>query len=145
MSIPFRLEHIAVNSFSINEKETLEDVKLGFSTGFAIDTEKRFVILQVKLKVTKEKVTKALFSLKVSFIFDIEKEAWEKEFVDSKFILKKELATHFLVLAVGTLRGILVVKLQNSMYSDFLLPTLNLSDYFKEDIEISNVVNQNEE
>jgi hypothetical protein len=53
-----------------------------------------------------------------------------------QFTLPKSIATHFVVLAVGTLRGVLHAKVENTFLNGFLMPTINVTEMVKEDIRI---------
>jgi len=52
-------------------------------------------------------------------------------------ILPVSLITHMAVLTVGTARGILHSKTENTKFNKYLLPTINVTESLKSDIAIA--------
>ncbi|MFV8342173.1 hypothetical protein [Flavobacterium sp. XS2P39] len=60
--------------------------------------------------------------------FDIEENSWNKNIVSNKKItLPKHFLEHICVITVGTSRGILHAKTENTFFNRFIIPTLNVS------------------
>ena len=80
--------------------------------------------------------------LKCESSFEIEIQSFEKfKFNKNLIRLPKALLTHLGVLTVGTARGILHSKVENSKFSFLLLPTINVTEMIKEDMEFHRVEN----
>ena len=69
--------------------------------------------------------------------FQIEEIAWNSFCQDAeKIVIPKEFATHLLVLTIGTLRGVLHSKTENTEYNNFVLPTINVTEMINSDVEL---------
>ena len=70
--------------------------------------------------------------------FEIIEEHWDSLFNKETKELKlpKALALHLVMLTVGTLRGVLHAKTENTPYNKFFIPTINVNDLVKEDLLI---------
>ncbi|MNF83316.1 hypothetical protein D3C84_656380 [compost metagenome] len=67
--------------------------------------------------------------------FDIEEESWNKNVLSNKIVtLPKHLLEHLCVITVGTSRGILHAKTENTSFNKFIIPTLNVTTLVEKDI-----------
>lgn len=137
--ITFALLHISTEQFAVipgsydDKKEDLE-----FETivrfGFDPDPEKRIVSSFVAINFMQEK--NPFLILEIACHFQIVSEHWSKIFNTETNVLTVPigLARHFVMLCVGTLRGVLHAKTENSVYNKFYLPTINVNDLVKTDV-----------
>ena len=74
--------------------------------------------------------------LEVKAFFEIEKKDFKNKVKqdDGSYLVAKGLAVHFAVLAVGSARGILHAKTEDSIYNDYLLPTIDVKQMVEEDV-----------
>ena len=79
--------------------------------------------------------------LEIGCHFEIIKEHWNTIFNSNTNELKlsKELARHLVMLTVGTLRGVLHAKTENTPFNMFLFPTINVTEMVKEDVTIETI------
>jgi hypothetical protein len=137
--IQFKLHTIKTEQFAI-----IDDVSIN-SDPITLDSNYRFGAIGAERIVTvvvnyKFKTPKGVFLIiEVSCMFDIKPESWNSIINNEKLslILPKEIATHLLVLTIGTTRGILHAKTENTLYNRYFVPTLNVSNSIQEDIVIS--------
>lgn len=132
MIIPFRLEDMetvqwAVFSENYSDDNSI-DTQIGFGFRFGIDPETK--VVQCILKITLLQNNEIFLVLEVAFAFSIEKNIWTKMTSDQKITIPKGLKEHFLVISIGTIRGILYEKTHTSKseIKKFVLPTLDIRD-----------------
>lgn len=134
--IPFKLNGIIIREFA-TYKDAFSDNKqkatLNYQLDFGIDSQEK--IFSVIAKCTFLQHTNPFIICGISCHFGIEPEAWGKQINadTNKISFPKQLAEHLAALTTGTLRGVLHTKLENSEFSQFMLPTLNVSKIVKDD------------
>lgn len=124
-------EQFAVIESAFNEKG---DIQLGVGFEFGIDPDHRVVASIVRFELLTQNNPFLLIHVRCDF--SVEENAW-KEFscVEKKSIcFPQGFISHLAVLTVGTARGILHAKTENSRFNEFFLPTINVTDFVKEDV-----------
>jgi hypothetical protein len=137
--ISFKLHNIKTEQFAIIEDVYNEgdSVQLESNYRFGTITVDKVVAVMVNYKF---KCPNGVFLvIEVACFFKIKEESWNSIYNqdNSELVLPKEIATHLLVLTIGTTRGVLHAKTENTFYNRFFVPTLNVSENIKEDIVIS--------
>jgi hypothetical protein len=137
--ISFKLHSIKTEQFAIIEDiySEADPVQLESNYRFGSVVAEKLVAVFVNYKF---KTPKGVFLIiEVSCMFGIKPDSWDSIYNGEKLvlILPKVIATHLLVLVIGTTRGVLHAKTENTPYNRFFLPTLNVSENIKEDIVIS--------
>lgn len=137
--VSFGLRKITTEQFAIienNYDKTNPSAQLKNSLRFSLNLEQRFIKVLLSAEFYQEKSPFLLIEIGCSFEIDIEN--WNlfynKELNEVK--LPKALATHFVVLSMGTLRGVLHAKVENTSFNMFVLPTVNVTSLVKEDVVI---------
>ncbi|PCJ22829.1 MAG: hypothetical protein COA97_12845 [Flavobacteriales bacterium] len=139
--IGFALRKINTEEFATIEKEIAEsnevEIQLNLNTGFGIDLENKMLgcFLQIQFELEETPI----IILKLNCEFEIEDSAWEK-FTNKKtkkIKFPKEVLQHFSVITVGTARGILHSKTENTSYNKYYLPTINVTEMVTTDEEFS--------
>lgn len=133
-SINFRLLNIVTEQFATFEIENLlENNDLKSELQFSINPENRVVACRMKFQFLHENQT--IVVLTVVCNFDIEVNSWNNNIVANKKItLPKHLLEHLCVITVGTARGILHAKTENTFFNRFIIPTLNVSSLVEKDV-----------
>lgn len=136
--ILFKLHAIKTEQFAIiedayNEAEAVQ-LESNYRYGSVVSEQLIAVMVNYKFKSSKA----VFLTIEVSCLFNIKPASWELIFnvEKSELVLPKAIATHLLVLTIGTTRGVLHAKTENTLYNRFLLPTLNVSESIKEDVII---------
>ncbi|PZO31280.1 MAG: hypothetical protein DCF13_01470 [Flavobacteriaceae bacterium] len=137
--ISFGLRSITTEQFAIIESafdKSNEKVELGNGLRFGFNLEKRSIIVLLSVNFNQDKGP--FLILEIGCYFEIIKEDWDKLYNPDHAEIKLPiaLARHLVVLAMGTLRGVLHAKVENTSFNMFLLPTINVTEFVKEDVVI---------
>jgi hypothetical protein len=133
-NISFRLLNIATEQFATFEVENLHDAhELNSELQFSINPESRVVGCRMKFQFLHEK--QPFVTLTVVCNFDVEKDSWDTNIVSNKkIVLPKHFLEHLCVITVGTSRGILHAKTENTFFNKFIIPTLDISNLVEKDV-----------
>lgn len=133
-NISFRLLNIVTEQFATFELENIPDTnELNSELQFSINPENRIVACKMKFQFLHENQT--IVVLTVVCNFDIEVNSWNNNIVSNKKItLPKHLLEHLCVITVGTARGILHAKTENTFFNKFMIPTLDVSNLVEKDV-----------
>lgn len=137
--ISFILRKITTDQFAIIESafdKSNDNIELTNGVRFAFNIDKRIISVLLSVTFSQDKVPFLL--LEIGCHFEIIKEHWEKLYniETSEIKLPIGLARHLVMLSIGTLRGVLHAKTENTAFNVFFLPTINVNDLVKEDIFI---------
>lgn len=137
--ISFGLRQISTEQFAIIESafdESKDNFELGTELRFGFNTDKRIITPLLAINFSQDK--NPFLLLEIGCHFEIIEEHWNNLFnSDTKELkLPKELARHLVMLTVGTLRGVLHAKTENTPFNKFFIPTVNVNDLVKEDLVI---------
>ncbi|AND65184.1 hypothetical protein AX766_12715 [Flavobacterium covae] len=133
-SISFRLLNIVTEQFATFEIDNLPDANdLQTDLQFSINPDNRLVACKMKFQFLHEK--QPIVVLTVICNFDIEESSWNSNVISGKKItLPKHFLEHLCVITVGTSRGILHTKTENTTFNRFIIPTLNVSNLVAKDV-----------
>lgn len=132
--IGFTLNKINTQQFAIIEDvydDKIDEFNLSTNLGFGLDADNLSIISIVKVKF--EQKNKPFLIIEVSCEFDISPETWES--LDGHEIddFPKGFLAHIAMLTIGTTRGVLHSKTDNTKFNDFLLPTINVTEMIEND------------
>lgn len=137
--IGFSLRKISTEQFAVIQDAYLgssEEIQIGIDLRFGIDTENVGIVAFVKVHFEQEK--SPFLVVEVGNHFAIDHTAWESfQKNDNGLVLPKGFASHLVMLTIGTLRGVLHSKTENTKFNKFLLPTINVTELIKDDIILS--------
>ncbi len=141
--IGFSLLSISTEQFAIIEEsfDTKGIVEINVGTSFVVEKEKKLVSNLFKVQFTQDKQT--FLILETACHFEISQEAWIEFFVEKTNVLTlpRGFAGHLLMLNIGTSRGVLHCKTEDTVYNQFMLPTINVNNLIETDV----VMDLNEE
>ena len=135
-TIGFLLNKIVTEQFAVIESafKDGDDVQFGINSKYGIfDDEK---VLSVFIAPAFYQNKQPFLVLEVICHFEIEESAWN-EFLNkdkSKLTFPLNFVRHVTMLAVGTARGILHAKTENTPFNEFILPTINLNETIKSSV-----------
>ncbi len=137
--ITFGLRQITTEQFAVIESafdEAKGNIELGTGLRFGVNTDKRIIIPLLAINFSQDKSPFLL--LEIGCHFEIIEDHWRNLFNnDTKELnLTMGLARHLVMLTVGTLRGVLHAKTENTTFNKFFIPTINVNDLVKDDILI---------
>lgn len=133
-NISFRLLNIVTEQFATFELENLQDVnELKSDLQFSINPENRVVTCRMKFQFLQEK--QPIIVLTVLCNFEIELNSWKTNVAsDKNIILPKHFLEHLCVITVGTSRGVMHTKTENTPYNKYIIPTLNVKNLVDKDV-----------
>ena len=133
-NISFRLLNIVTEQFATFEIENLpENNNLKSELQFSINPENRIVACRMKFQFLHD--NQPIVVLTVVCNFDVEESSWDNNIVSNKKItLPRHFLEHLCVITVGTSRGILHAKTENTFFNRFIIPTLNVSTLVVKDV-----------
>jgi len=137
--ITFGLRQITTEQFAVIESAfdaNKDDFELETGLRFGFNIDKRIIIPLLSIKFKQDKSPFLL--LEIGCYFEIIEDHWKNLFNSETKELKLPigLARHLVMLTVGTLRGVLHAKTENTPFNKFFIPTINVNDLVKEDILI---------
>lgn len=137
--IGFALQKVTTQQFAIIEssyknEEKFEKIALGNKIRFGINFKQKTITVLFLAKFTQKELP--FLIIEVGCHFSINETAWNS-FLDepkTKLIFPRGFISHLVMLTIGTTRGVLHSKTENTLFNRFLLPTLNVNDLVKEDV-----------
>ncbi len=135
-NVGFSLKGIVTEQFAILEESFKDeaDINLRTDIGFGIDQEKKAARVQLKISILCGE--QPFMVLEVATYFNISPVSFATFLNEDKTILTLPagFARHLGVITVGTARGILHDKTENTEFNKYFLPTINLVDLVKDDV-----------
>lgn len=137
--VPFRINSIETKQFSAFEDlyDSKSEIKFQQRFNFGVDPDLKIVIVLAAFRFLQKGIP--FLSIEVGCNFEIEPNHWTTLYSDKekKVVLEPGFLGHLVMLTIGTTRGVLHAKTENSVMNKLLLPTVNVNDVVKEPIEIS--------
>lgn len=133
-NISFRLLNIVTEQFATFEVENVPDNNdLKSELQFSINPDNRVVACKMNFQFLY--ANQPIVVLTVVCNFDVEETSWNENVLSAKKItLPKHFLEHLCVITVGTSRGILHTKTENTPFNRFIIPTLNVSNLVAKDV-----------
>lgn len=132
----FKLVDIVTNQFAVIEEHYTEEkssVEVSLQHTFGIDFERQTIAVKNNIQFLSD--NQIFMIVEVTCFFQLHEKSWEGLLNDKgDIIIPKSLATHLLVLTVGTTRGVLHAKTENTKFNKYFLPTLDVSQLIENDI-----------
>ena len=136
-NIGFSLVGISTKQFAIIEENyDVNDSKniIQTITDFGIDDINKGieVLLEIRFKQKKQ----IFLICQLACVFTIEVSDWERFLVveTNEIVFPRDFIMHLVVLTIGTIRGVLHTKMENTNLNKFVLPTLNVTELITKDI-----------
>lgn len=131
--VGFSIIGIKTEQFAIIEENYSpgKETELGTELQFKLDQTNKQIGVFLGLEFSHD--MKIFLKLQVSCHFKINEGSWDSLIHENKLILPKGFLAHLAMITTGTSRGVLHVKTEASVYSKFIVPTLNVAEMIKED------------
>jgi len=135
-TIGFLLQDIQTVQFATFDESFTEDGKTELNTGlkFGIDEKEHLIEVIASVKFLQKK--KPFLKLDIACRFTITDEAWNDFLKDKQIIIPVAFIRHLSVITIGTTRGVLHAKTENTPFQQFLLPAINVQEMITEDLII---------
>lgn len=132
-NIGFSLRKLTTQQFAIIDDvlKDGENVEMKTSVNFGFDTTKKMIAVFFNVSFLQNKTPFLL--LETASHFHVIDQAWVTFENDDKteLTIPKGFISHLVMLSIGSTRGVLHAKTENTMYNKFLLPTINVNDLIK--------------
>lgn len=109
-----------------------EDIELSTSIDFGFDEENPLIGLNISFQFIQDE--QPFLLLTVQNVFQVEEEAYISLIDENVLTIPRGFASHLAAMSVGTARGILHEKTNNTRFNDFIIPTINVTNLVTEDI-----------
>jgi len=144
--IDFALKRITTEQFAVIES-AFTDGKLVYSKvglRFGINFENKIISVFFSTNLIQDK--SPFLITEVGCHFSIKEEAWDRFYNQNKteIIVSRGFIGHLVMLTIGTTRGVLHSKTENTPFNNFLLPTLNVNEIVKKDVVFKIEAEKNE-
>ncbi len=136
--INFGLHKVTTEQFAIISEAPKDEKEITLNSNFKFVTDTEHRVIATLLRIIFNKKDSPFLLLETGCNFIIEKESWVKLFDKENKILTlpQGFASHLLMIGMGTTRGILHSKTENTPYNKYILPLMNVSNMVKSDVEI---------
>ena len=131
MMIPFRIRQIKTQQFAmfpdllVNGKEVTVDSEFSFG----VNTEVKNILCVAKLSYRQDE--NLLLTTEVHCIFDIREDGTNQLKEQGRVVV--DFLRYLATIAVGTVRGIIHTKTENTVLNSVVVPPINLVEAIKED------------
>jgi hypothetical protein len=135
-NISFAFVSISTEQFAIiedNIDKRNSKFNLNSILEFKINKEENMV--GVFLTFNFNQKDKVFLKIQTLCNFKIDENSWDELLVEDKIVIPKGYLTHITVLSVGTTRGILHEKTNDSFLNKFVLPTIDVTKLVNADAE----------
>lgn len=136
--IGYKLVGVKTEQFAIFEEnmQSLKD-KISISTSGEIKLEELKKELSVVLALEFKQQQQIVIKLVVSCCFMISGDSWNALLKDKTITFPKEFVEHLTNITVGTARGVLHTKTEDTLFSTYFLPIIAVSDLFDNAVTFS--------
>ena len=137
-NIGFKLVVITTDQFAIIEDNYTKEADIKVEVGFRFAADIKQKLVAVFNKFTYSSNDKKYLLIEAGCHFAISEDSWEGMFDEklNKLIVPKVFLRQMTMLTVGTTRGILHAKTENTPFNQYLIPLINVEEFIKEDTEL---------
>lgn len=136
--VGFALRAINTDQFASYPDLHDEEKEVGFwqSYEYGADPDTKFIGVAAEFRFAHNETL--FLSLKVSCHFEVKEDAWNTMLSEDKESITVEsgLLGHLLMLTIGTCRGVLHAKTENTEFNQYLLPAINVTELITESVTI---------
>jgi hypothetical protein len=134
--VGFSLKNIKTEQFALIESVFKVNQPIGLNIGFnfGINEEARWIGCFANIQFLIDDCP--FIILVVGCEFEIESKAWSS-FIDkknNKLTIPEGFLSHLAVITIGTTRGVLHAKTENTSFNKYHLPTVNINDFISKPI-----------
>jgi len=137
-TVGFALRRISTEQFAIIEDGFTEgkDINLTTQLKFGANAEHKVIVLHANFRFEQDATPFVI--VEAAGHFSIEERAWSSFYNEgaNNLTVPQGFMCHLAVLVIGTTRGILHAKTENTPFNRFFLPTINVTETIKEDVVI---------
>jgi hypothetical protein len=134
-TIPFKLTNVETLQFATIKTEIKDEgeIKIKADYGFGINNEIQQILCKTKFEFQFK--TKTFIIIEVSCEFQVDTKTWKTYSTKNEIELPKGLLLHLAMITVGTVRGVLHAKTENTSFNKFFLPALDITPMVTENLK----------
>jgi len=134
--VGFMLQRIVTNQFAIIEKSFIEnqEIELHSDINYGFNEQYRIISCTCRFELSINK--NPFLIIVVTCEFQIEENTWNN-FIDKEknsVVFPEGFLSHLSVITIGTTRGVLHAKTENTRFNQYFLPTINLTDFVRNNV-----------
>jgi hypothetical protein len=132
MNIPFRINKIKTLQFAMFPENLINDtIRVSTRYEFQLDKENKIILCKSGFQYSQGE--KVILVLQIACYFDIEEKGFESFKQDQKIRIPVEFMRYLATISVGTARGVIHAKTENTPLNPIVLPPINLVEAIKND------------
>lgn len=138
LSYQFTMVRLLTAEFALIEKNYQNDAAINVNTSLAFAATAKNQTIAVGAKFTFEIAEQPFIIIKVDGNFSVSKDTWDALLDEEKnsITVPKPFMAHLAMLVVGSSRGVLHAKLENTPFNQFLIPTINVQSMILDAVKI---------
>jgi hypothetical protein len=133
-NIGFSLFEIKTDQFALFEENYSNKGNINLGTDLTFGLNKENKVFSVTAKFTFEMKKKPFMSIQITCYFAINETNWNDFVNGNRITFPKQFVSHMAMLTVGTSRGILHTKTENTIFNSYILPTTNVAEIISDDV-----------
>ena len=134
----FNMVKITTKQFAIVNEPNNDSDKIGMELGFNVNYSMNMHRIGVSPMLTLlGENNKKLLILELFCEFEIHPEDWEEMIDEKKLVVPKDFLEYLISQSIGTMRGVLYCKSEDTPFSTFVLPSINVSNLIQTDAEFN--------
>ncbi len=140
--IPFALRGIDTHQFAIIADSYDDTAEIMLQVGVNVGASHEAHTISIYFEIRFLSNEKPFVILETECQFEIQENTYDSFFTKDKqsLIVPMLFCDHLGIITVGTARGILYEKLKDTEFDELLLPTVNLTEHFTEDIVLTKAI-----
>lgn len=133
-AVGFLLRQIKTEQFAFVEDMVFTKTPIDIDTklDFSVDSQEKSIKVLASFRWRLK--NNEFMKIQVSCLFLVQPDSWKDFAKPNGIVVPKQFLTHLCIITVGATRGILHAKTEGTMFNLFMLPTINLTDFIKEDL-----------
>lgn len=133
--VRFALRNITTEQFALLEDVKIDETKIKIDTNLRFGAHDKEKVIAVFANFSYDSENSPFIIIEIGCHFLIEKSTWKEMFDEESHSLNvpKGFMSHLSMITVGSARGVLHAKTENSCFNKYVLPTINVAAMIKQD------------
>jgi hypothetical protein len=135
-NIGFSIIQISTEQFALLPEayQVSEPAQIQHELSFGIDKENKRIYVKKTARFHHVENNHPFIIIAVSCQFQVNPDDWKMLEEASKIVLPQSFGLHLGMLVIGTLRGVLYTKTENTIFNQFILPTIDVTALVPNDV-----------
>jgi len=135
-NMSFALAAITTEKFEIIKESFSENATIQLGSNLRFSSNNTSQLISIFASFRFESDSNSFIILEVGCHFKIEDKTWSEIYDNEtlKLIVPKGFITHLSVLTIGTCRGVLHAKTENTHFNKFFLPVIDVTQLIQKDV-----------